>query len=161
MGTTQTSRIRSAARSRMVRCSDGCNHLLAPTFSGSRAGGDAASRRAASPSLPSLQSAADRDRPCDDRHRHAVRAEYDLRRRIQETGPAPRPLSRPASPGRADGDRSLDRLHRDVITKQAPPFVEAAPGGRARILGIKRQEDNLIAVRRRNCSTASAVNGCQ
>ena len=42
----------------------------------------------------------------------------------------------------------LDGLGRDVVTKEAAPFVEAAPGRGARILGIERQEHDFVAIRR-------------
>src|SRR5690242_3624 len=38
------------------------------------------------------------------------------------------------------------RSHRNVLTKQALPLVETAPGCGSRILGIKRQEDNLVTI---------------
>ena len=39
---------------------------------------------------------------------------------------------------------SPDAVNRNIIIEKAPPFVEAAARGCARILRIKRQQDDLI-----------------
>ena len=43
--------------------------------------------------------------------------------------------------------KSLNRLHRHVVTEKAAEFVEAAAGRSAGILGIQRQKHDFVAVR--------------
>ncbi len=84
----------------------------------------------------------------DDRYRHAVRAEYDLglcgfgkpRQRIIDFLDQRVQVKRMTI-------KSLNRLHRNVITEQAPEFVEAAAGCSAGILRIERQKHDFVAVR--------------